>query len=152
METSRQRWSVRLAGLAVLFLLVALTVVSTAQAQRSGGGGSAQPYAQLQLPSAAQVAQHQSYVPRPLAAATLTPGQVIANAEALGHAGHVAGVPAAQPASSGMSATTAWIIAAVVAAGALLVGAWALASRRRRRGELAVFCAQHPEDARCAAA
>ena len=179
METSRQRRSVRLAGLAVLFFLVALTVVPTAQAQRSGGGGYAQPYAQPQLPTAAQVAQHHSYapgpfaqlqlptaaqvahhqdfVPRPVAAATLTPDRAIAAAEAHSHSihqgiGYLPGAAAAQPAASGMSATTAWIIAAAAVAGALLVGAWSMVRRRRRRGELASFCAQHPEDARCAAA
>jgi hypothetical protein len=157
MKTSLQRWPVRLAGLAVMSLLVVATGVQAAQAQRLGGGASAQPFAQIQLPTAAQTAQHQGVAAGPVAASTLTPSQVIARAEAQRHArhegiGYVAGAAAAQPASSGMSATTAWIVAALVVAGALLVGAWALVRRRRRRGELASFCAQHPEDTRCAAA
>jgi hypothetical protein len=47
-----------------------------------------------------------------------------------------------QPASSGMSSTTAWI-AAVAVVGALLIGSWALVRRRRQRQALPI-CEVHP--------
>jgi hypothetical protein len=138
MKTSLQRWPVRLAGLAVLSLLVTVTGVQAAQAKA------------LQLPTAAQTAQHQSFVPGPFAQLQLPTAAQVAQHQGIA-AGSVATSTTAQPASSGMSATTVWI-ASLVVAGALLVGAWAVLRRRRQRGELASFCAQHPEDARCAAA
>jgi len=182
MKTSLQRWPVRLAGLAVLSLLVTVTGVQAAQAkalqlptaaqtaqhQSYAPGPYAQlqlptaaqtaqhqsfvpgPLAQLQLPTAAQTAQHQSFVPRPFAQLQLPTAAQVAQHQGIA-AGSVAASTTAQPASSGMSATTVWI-ASLVVAGALLVGAWAVLRRRRQRGELASFCAQHPEDARCAAA
>jgi hypothetical protein len=61
--------------------------------------------------------------------------------------------PGAQPMSSNTPSTTTWI-AVGSAAAVLLVGfaAWALMRRRRQPGDSssADFCAQHPEDARCA--
>jgi hypothetical protein len=47
-----------------------------------------------------------------------------------------------QPASSGMSSTTAWI-AAVAVVGALLIGSWALVRRRRQRHALPI-CEVYP--------
>jgi hypothetical protein len=47
-----------------------------------------------------------------------------------------------QPASSGISSTTAWI-AAVAVVGALLIGSWALVRRRRQRQALPI-CEVHP--------
>jgi cobalamin biosynthesis Mg chelatase CobN len=167
MKTSLQRWSIRLAGVAVLSLLVTATGVQAAQAKAlrlptaaqtaQRQGVAAGPYAQLQLPTAAQTARHQGVAAGSGAASTTTPSQAIASAEAQRHAlhkgnGYLPGAAAAQPASSGISAATAWIVAALAVVGALLVGAWALVRRRRQRGELASFCAQHPEDARCSAA
>jgi hypothetical protein len=61
----------------------------------------------------------------------------------------------AQPASSGTSSTTAWIVSGSAAA-VLFVAflAWAVIRRRRQPGERAsaAYCAQHPEDALCATA
>jgi hypothetical protein len=47
-----------------------------------------------------------------------------------------------QPASSGISSTTAWI-AAVAVVGALLIGSWALVRRRRQRHALPI-CEVYP--------
>ena len=61
----------------------------------------------------------------------------------------------AQPASSGTSSTTAWIVSGSAVA-VLFVAflAWAVIRRRRQPGERAsaAYCAQHPEDALCATA
>jgi hypothetical protein len=67
----------------------------------------------------------------------------------------VAAVTPAQPASSGTTSRSAWIVAGSAAA-IVLVGfaAWALTRRRRQPGDRAsaAYCAQHPDDAMCAAA
>ena len=157
MKTSLQRRSVSLASAAVVSLLVMVTGVQAAQARFVASRASVNPYSQLQLPTRAQIAQHQGGAVRSVAASPLTPSQEIANAEAHSHAihegiGYVPGATAPQSASSGISATTVWIVAVLVVAAALLVVAWPLVRRRRRRAELATFCAQHPEDARCVTA
>ena len=53
-------------------------------------------------------------------------------------------VTAAQPASSGISSTTLWIVAGAVAA-ALLIGLWALTARRRGRRKSSPGCEFLPE-------
>jgi len=70
-------------------------------------------------------------------------------------AARIARASGAQPASSGTSSTTVWIVAgsaAVILFVAFL--GWALIRRRRQPGERAsaAYCAQHPEDALCATA
>ena len=59
-----------------------------------------------------------------------------------------------QPASSGTSSTTYWLIGSAVAVLIAGIGAWALLRRRRQPAESAsaAYCARHPEDSLCGAA
>jgi hypothetical protein len=141
MKTSVQKRFVRLSGLFLLSLLVVALAVQAAQAaqvQGTGAGSGTSTINTVQLPTLAQIQQHQGigpYAPRVAAVQPLTQLQ-------RAHGGLVAGSGtsnAAQPAaSSGISSTTVWI-AAVAVFGALLIGGWALARRRKQR-EAAPAC------------
>ena len=176
MRTSQHKRLVRLAGLMVLSLLVAVTGVQAAQARLNEPSGPVAKTASSQLPSAAQVAQHKGIA---ASAQSLSGPQLPSAAQVAQHKGTAASAPrvtavtaragtqgrggvasvpyatatGAAPVSSGRSSTTAWIVggsAALIAA----MGAWALMRRRRQSGELAsaTYCAQHPEDPMCQAA
>ena len=152
MRTSQHKRLVRLAGLMVLSLLVAVTGVQAAQARLNEPSGPVAKTASSQLPSAAQVAQHKG-----TAASAPRVTAVTARAGTQGRGG-VASVPyatatGAAPVSSGRSSTTAWIVGGSAAL-IVVMGAWALMRRRRQSGELAsaTYCAQHPEDPMCQAA
>jgi len=154
MKITAQRRPALLAGLLLLSLLVFAISVQAAQAALvtgTGAGSGKSTISALQVPTLAQVQQHQGIGPYApvttaqagtqgrggVAAASLTPTQ-----------------PKALTAASG-SSTSAWI-AAGSAAAIVLVGfaAWALMRRRRQREARpsAAYCAQHPEDGLCTAA
>ena len=119
MKTSAQKRLARLSGLVVLSLLVVALAVQAAQA--------------AQLPTAAQIRQHKGVG---ASAGTLYAAQLPTAAQTRQHKGVGAAQP---PASSGTSSPTVWMAAAAVF-GALLIGSWALAVRRRRQSEAAPGC------------
>ena len=119
MKTSAQKRLARLSGLVVLSLLVVALAVQAAQA--------------AQLPTAAQIRQHKGVG---ASAGTLYAAQLPTAAQTRQHKGVGAAQP---PASSGTSSPTVWM-AAAAAFGALLIGSWALAVRRRRQSEAAPGC------------
>ena len=154
MKITAQRRLVLLAGLLLLSLLVFAMSIQVAQAMNASGSGAGPGKSTinaLQLPTLAQVQQHQGIGPY----ASVTTAQ----AGTQGRGGvAVASLTPVQPkaltAASG-SSTSAWI-AVGTAAAIVLVGfaAWAL-MRRRRQPEArasAAYCAQHPEDGLCTAA
>ena len=162
MKTTSHTRLARLAGLLLLSMLVfAIGVQAAAAAVVDGGGAgsgaaSFAPATQLQGLTAAAGTQGRGGV----AVAAVAPTQSQALTAAQRH--HFGGrfqpttnVLAAQAASSGTSSRTAWI-AAGSAAAIVLVGfaVWALTRRRRQPGDRAsaAYCAQHPDDAMCAAA
>ena len=160
MKISVQKRLALLAGLLLLALLVLATGIQAAQAAAvagSGTGSSAASFAATTQPqqlTAAAAHQHHRGQGAAVAAAGVT-----APVGARGRGGfdlrHFTPASGVQPAASGTSSTTAWIIAGSAAA-VLLIGfsAWALTRRRRQSGEFAspAYCARHPEDARCTAA
>jgi len=156
MKTIVQKRLTRFAGLLVLSLLLVAVSVQAAQAMRVEGSGSgAVPQTtSSQLQGLTSSAQHQHDQGVAGSVSLLTPA---AGTQGRGGVALAPSTPAsgAQPASSGTSSTTAWIVAGTAAA-VLLVGfaGWALIRRRRQPGELAsvTFCAQHPEDSLCRAA
>jgi hypothetical protein len=119
MKTSAQKRLARLSGLVVLSFLVVALVVQAAQA--------------AQLPTAAQIRQHKGVG---ASAGTLYAAQLPTAAQTRQHKGVGAAQP---PASSGTSSPTVWMAAAAVF-GALLIGSWALAVRRRGQSEAAPGC------------
>ncbi len=137
MKTSTQTRLVRLAGLLLLSLLVLTIAVQAAQAAYvQGTGAGSGTITTAQLPTLAQIHQHQGVgASAPRVAAALSPlaqhrhnGFVVPNTVAGSGTSNTA-----QPsASSGISSTTVWI-AAVAVVGALLIGSWALARRRQQR-------------------
>ena len=156
MKTSAQIRLARLSGLVLLSLLVVTLAVQAAQAAQVQGSGS-RTLTTAQLPTLAQIRQHSGVG---ASAGTLTTAQLPTLAQIRQHNGVGAsagtfstaqlptlaqirqhnGVGAAQPpASSGISSATVWM-AAVAVFGALLIGSWALAVRRRRQSEAAPGC------------
>jgi hypothetical protein len=158
MKITVQKRLALLAGLLLLALLVFATGVQAAQAAAVAGSGTGSSTASLTTPpqGLTSAAAHQHH--RGQGAAVAAAG-VTAPIGAQGRGGFDSAnfrpASGVQPAASGMSSTTAWIIAGSVAA-VLLIGfaAWALTRRRRQSGEpvSAAYCARHPEDARCTAA
>jgi len=150
MRTSQHKRLVRLAGLMVLSLLVAVTGVQAAQARLNEPSGPVAKTASSQLPSAAQVAQHKGIA---ASAQSLSGPQLPSAAQVAQHKGIAASASRAAPVSSGRSSTTAWIVGGAAAL-IVVMGAWARMRRRRQSGELAsaTYCAQHPEDPLCQAA
>lgn len=182
MKTTSQTRLTRVAGLVLLSLLVFVIGVQAAPAALVAGSGAGSggvsltsaTSTQLQGLTAAAAAQHQgatvsvaaSTAPAGtqgrggVAVASLTPAQPQGLTAAqrhhyFGRFQPTANILAAQPASPGATSRSAWI-AAGSAAAIVLVGfaAWALTRRRRQPGDRAsaAYCAQHPEDAMCAAA
>jgi len=155
MKTIVQKRLTRFAGLLVLSLLLVAVSVQAAQAMRVEGSGSgAVPQTtSSQLQGLTTAAQHQHDQGVGGSVSLLTPA---AGTQGRGGVALAPSTPAsgAQPAASGTSSTTAWIVG--TAAAVLIVGfaAWALMRRRRQPGELAsvAYCAQHPEDSLCIAA
>jgi LPXTG-motif cell wall-anchored protein len=169
MKTTVHKRLMLLAGLFVLSLLVVATGVQAAQAiqaptlaqvQRHQGTASQttpDSLQGLQAPTLAQVQQHAG------AAASVPLVSALAGTQGRGGLAlaHNPSASAAQTAASGTSSSTAWIAAGALAA-VLLIGAWALARRRRQRVARAsatssgsadeAFCALNPEDALCRAA
>ena len=165
MKTTSQTRLARLAGLVLLSMLVFAIGVQAAQAAVVAGSGAGSGAASL---TAATQLQGLTAVTAPagtqgrggVAAAALSPAEAQGLTAAQRH--HYFGrfqptsnVLAAQPASSGSTSRSAWI-AAGSAAAIVLIGfaAWALTRRRRQPGDRpsAAYCAQHPDDAMCAAA
>ena len=181
MKTNPQTRLARLAGLLLLSMLVFALGAQAAQAAalagtQGRGGVTLTPAASTQLQglTAAAVAQHQgavAFVPAAaagtqgrggVAVAAVTPAQPqgLTAAQRHHHFGPgrfqpTSNLLAAQPAPSAATSRSAWI-AAGAAAAIFLVGfaAWALTRRRRQPGDRASedYCAQHPDDAMCAAA
>ena len=155
MKTIVQKRLTRFAGLLVLSLLLVAVSVQAAQAMRVEGSGSgAVPQTtSSQLQGLTTAAQHQHDQGVGGSVSLLTPA---AGTQGRGGVALAPSTPAsgAQPAASGTSSTTAWIVGG--AAAVLIVGfaAWALIRRRRQPGELAsvAYCAQHPDDSLCRAA
>ena len=167
---TKSRTRVGLVGLFVLAAVVLMTVAQAAQAasvygtgtgpgvsfeptqlQRAHGGFDV-PYSlvgsgavnTLQLPTLAQVRQHQGIAgtsASQVAAAPLTQRLKAHDGFDVPYAVAGSGTSdtAQAPGSSGISSATIWIVAVAVI-GALLVGFWALASRRRRQREAAPGC------------
>ena len=143
MKTSAQKRLARLSGLVVLSFLVVALAVQAAQAaqlptaaqirQHKGVGASAGTLYAAQLPTAAQIRQHKGVG---ASAGTLYAAQLPTAAQTRQHKGVGAAQP---PASSGTSSPTVWMAAAAVF-GALLIGSWALAVRRRGQSEAAPGC------------
>ena len=156
MKTKVQKRLALLASLLLLSLLVFATGIQAAQAAQVQGtrAASDSSLTQLQLPTLAQIQQHHGAVAN---VAAVTPA---AGTQGRGgvNLAPVTLASAAQPASSGTSSRTAWIVAGSAAAvlAVLIAGiaAWALVRRRRQPGEsaLATYCARHPEAPVCAAA
>ena len=172
MKITVQRGLALLAALLLLALVVFATGIQAAQAATATGTGAGSGNSTIdaqQLPTLAQVQQHQGIGPYASAttASAGTQGGVrraarrgvittaSAGTQGRGGVGPLAAVSVAQPASSGTSSTSAWIVIGSALA-ALIVGitAWALLRRRRQPGESvsATYCAQHPDDALCGAA
>jgi hypothetical protein len=152
MKITVQRRLALLAALLLLALVVFATGIQAAQAATVTGTGAGSGKSTIdaqQLPTLAQVQQHQGIGPY----ASVTTAS--AGTQGRGGVGPLAAASVAQPASSGTSSTSAWI-AIGSALAALIVGitAWALLRRRRQPGESvsATYCAQHPEDSLCGAA
>lgn len=137
MTTTVSRRFVILAGTLLISLLVLAMSVATSQAIITAGAGVGGGDASLTLPTQAQAQS-----------ALLKHGEL--------DRVHAAVAPAAtvDTASIGSTATTMWIVVAVLLA-ALTISVWALA-RRRRTARLAAtgrsFCTLHPEDVKCSAA
>ena len=103
----------------------------------------------LQLPTLAQVQQHHGAVPSTSAGSGASNAAQLPTLAQLQHVHNGPNAPsvvsgggtvnAAQPASSGISSTTVWIVAGAVL-GTLLIGTWALARRRRKQREEAPAC------------
>jgi hypothetical protein len=172
MKITGQRRPALLAGLLLLSLLVFAMSIQAAQAMNSSGSGAGSGKSTidaLQVPTLAQIQQHQGIGPYApvttaqagtqgrggVAVASLTPTQPKALTAAQRYRYVGRGFNSSlQPGSSGSS--TSALIAAGSATAIVLVGfaAWAL-MRRRRQPEArpsAAYCAQHPEDGLCAAA
>ena len=132
MKTSAQIRLARLSGLVLLSLLVVALAVQAAQAAQVQGSGS-RTLTTAQLPTLAQIRQHNGVG---ASAGTFSTAQLPTLAQIRQHNGVGAAQP---PASSGISSATVWM-AAVAVFGALLIGSWALAVRRRRQSEAAPGC------------
>jgi hypothetical protein len=160
MKITVQKRLALLTGLLLLALLAFATGIQAAQAAAvagSGTGSSTASFASTTQPQGlTAAAAHQHHRSQGAVAAT---AGMTAPVGAQGRGGfdsaHFRPASGVQPAASGTSSTTAWIIAGSAAA-VLLIGfaAWALTRRRRQSGEFAsaAYCARHPEDARCTAA
>ena len=158
MKLTVQKRLALLTGLLLLSLLEFATGIQAAQAAAVAGGGTGSSTASFasttQLQGLTAAAAHQHDQGTSVAAAAVT---VPAGAQGRGgfDSAHFRPASGVQPAASGTSSTTAWIIAGSAAA-VLLIGfaAWGLTRRRRQSGEFAstAYCARHPEDARCTAA
>jgi heme/copper-type cytochrome/quinol oxidase subunit 2 len=160
MKTSTHKRIARLSGVLVLSLLVVALAVPTAQAMRDFSAS---------VPSASAESGTSNSATRPmgwawgfyysdagasrLLAMGAQPGHYVAfpasgtrptlaqlqRAHDRGHSVASVGGTAGAAQSSGISSTTVWI-ASVAVLGAALIGAWALARRRRRQRQEAPAC------------
>jgi hypothetical protein len=175
MKITVQRRLALLAALLILALVLFAAGIQAAQAANAAGTGAGSGTSTIdtpQLPTLAQVQQHQGIGPYASGTAPQLPtlAQVqqhqgigpyasgttaSAGTQGRGGVGPLAAASVAQPASA-VTLSTSARIAIGSALAALIVGitAWALLRRRRQPGESvsATYCAQHPEDSLCGAA
>ena len=150
MKATLQRRLTLLVGLLLLSLLVFAIGAQVAQAMLRAEGASGAAAVTTPAPG--------TEVGRGGVAILAASGPQTASAGTQGRGG--IGRPAAadaqavtQPASSGTSSTTYWLIGSAVAVLIAGIGAWALLRRRRQPAESAsaAYCARHPEDSLCGA-